>query len=746
MIVTIITTRGVIATMGVCYSKSSLGDFDTNTEGSELSTSNSKVLIYESPRWSAETGDKGKLGSLFYKRRQRRIVGTSDMFSARLESLLGGIQSFQMRRSHSHSHTHSHSPGEVTFASFVGTPFIRNLEIQGMDALARSYAASAAKAAARESFLLLQERDKSETVEVLSPMIKIQTPDRTRLGEEMILPDEEEEEEDEDDDDEEEFELGIRLDSPDEEIDVLEEEEDELSSSTSPNDQDDEFGSSELSDFTEQDIDLYKAGMHRAEQQKSFFDSCFPATGRWASVVNAARQSACLPRPQNSERIVTLQPRIEIVEVIEQPGTSDVEFEIRRETPQEMMERMQAACHNATEDARWSSDSIGDGHACVGCCGISHETSVSAGSKCRSVRSETGSSSDHQIQNHNQNQNPNLTDRGLAQRDLPSRPNPNPPSYEDAKDCASPLGKGLRIDIRNHNQNHNNHNQIVEDGRKGSIGRATSSCCASSMCSTSEEKHRQHQHKGSSSEHSEHGDPDVDAFFSFPSSPSAKALEEMGSGHIIEEMKSAKLLEELGMHHHHHHHPYDPDEEDLLGEEGLQGPRGRAESPRGGHSALSKGAFGSPFPVLGSSSGRKTRPILVDKKLKFFSLERVSTAILARKVVVNSDGAVVGGGGGGGSSSSDSYLDTSTSSSNPSRRRDPSHDWEDYSSDLFEIENMQPMKGFSGLELSCLPIKKTFGCTGTDVSECCSSEVNSAPPCGPSESSLSNIFLQKCSG
>ena len=719
--------------MGLCYSRAGwlATSTDTYTDCSELSTSNSKSLIYESPRWSAETGDKGKLGNLLYKRRRRRrFVGTPDLFSARLEGLLGGIHNFHMK----------HSPGDFAFASFVGSPFVRNLETQGMDALARSYAISAAKASARNAFLLLQERDKSEAVEVFSSMIKIQTPDQSsgdEVANEIIIvgdDDDKKDDDDDDDDDEDEEEVsgleinidvqeGVQLDSPEDgdEIEVLEQ--------NSPRSHGEASRSSEFTEFVlyDQDIDLgapYKAGMQRAEP-RSFFESCFPATGRWASVVNAAMHSACLSRSHSSPA------RHNCTEVSEPPALSEcLEFEIRHEyqSAREMLGTRHSlhrpdgsqnrhitfeggrfsgsetcsevghacvGCCGSRASGRYSdSETCSEaGHACVGCCGSKEDAiAASVTSRSRTVKSETGSSSDIIQLPHGKGAADQLTalspSTSHALQDIENKGEPGVNMYTPTH--------GLRVNTSTQRED---------------VGLSCTSMCSSSERVVPAEQLQQ----------LERVDSDLDAFFSFPSSPSAKILEERGSGHIIEETKSAKLMEDMGMRRI-------LDDELTEDEEEFEGPRSRAESPRGGN-ALSKGAFGSPFPVLGAS-GRKTRPV-VDKKLKLFSLDRANTAALAKKHGTNSDGVLT--------SSSDSYLDTS-SSSLQSRQRDAAHDWDDYSSDLFEIQDMQPMtlKAFSGVNLSCLPLKKSFGCSH----EACDgfSEVESASSYNSSEFASSRSF------
>lgn len=696
--------------MGVCYSKAGwLGTSTENyTDCSGLSTSNSKSLIYESPRWSADTGDKGKLATLFYKRR-RRNGGNPDLFTARLEGLLGGIHNLHMK----------HSPGDITFASFVGTPFVRNLETEGMDALARSYAISAAKASARNTFLLLQERDQSKTVEVYAPKIKIQTPDmksiEIEVANEIIIVDQDDDEgELHDDNDygngdiEEESELenveGVQLDfSEDDEIMILTEHD---SSSA----QGEDLSLSEFSSSAHEDIDLgalYKARMQKVEA-RSFFESCFPATGRWASVVNAARQSACLPRSHNTP---ARNKFTEGSETAAPPLHELLEFKIRHETPQEILSKLHltnepdyhrqliynvgrfsgsdrtcsdaghvcVGCCVSRASGRYSdSETCSEvGHACIGCCGSREDLAipVSIATPSQSAKSETCSSSVIQV------------------------------SLE-----------GIEDDVRE--QLFTVPMLTPTHGLRVSIPKRQEQAGPSNFCSTFE-----HPVMVEPSEQLDRVDSDLDAFFSFPTSPSAKDLEELGSGHIIEEMKSAKLEEEMGLRRFLHQPDYEAEEE-------LEGPRNRAESPRGGN-ALSKGAFGSPFPVLGAS-GRTTRHVF-DKRLKLFSLERANTAALAKKHATNANGVLT--------SSSDSHLETSPNSQ--LNRQWNTHELDENSSDLFEIQDMQPMPlraTTPGVNFSCLAAKKSLSCSSHAACGGSTDVGSSAPPCNSSEFKSSPSF------
>lgn len=162
---------------------------------------------------------------------------------------------------------------------------------------------------------------------------------------------------------------------------------------------------------------------------------------------------------------------------------------------------------------------------------------------------------------------------------------------------------------------------------------------------------------------------------------------------------------------------------DYEAEEELEGPRNRAESPRGGN-ALSKGAFGSPFPVLGAS-GRTTRHVF-DKRLKLFSLERANTAALAKKHATNANGVLT--------SSSDSHLETSPNSQ--LNRQWNTHELDENSSDLFEIQDMQPMPlraTTPGVNFSCLAAKKSLSCSSHAACGGSTDVGSSAPPCNSSQ-------------
>lgn len=658
--------------MGICTSKG--GEFemtdDSNTEGtsfqydsSDMSSIRLRALSFESPRSSAETGDKGQLSALFYKRRP--FVGNPDLFSAHLERIIGGFQNLPKRR----------SPGEISFSSFVSAPFIRALDMQGMDAIAKSYAASAAKAAARDTFMFLEENDNPMSPQVLSPLVRFHSPGKTRVdvtdknkGVEVGEENEDEIEEVKDEGDDE----HAWIESPVEDVETS----DELEAETP----DENSGSSDYMDVDDEGIDLgasYKAGMLRAAgvetEQRSLLDSCFPATGRWASVVNAARQSACLAKPQILEKKKEEQ-RVGTTET----EVSGPQCDIRQENSSEMFQRMPLPQRFETldEEIYSDSDTCSEGQACIGCCGRERDNGATEASHVRSVKSETGSTSE---------------------QNLGSRAPPNSIDVAGQRYAA-----GYESSSSEEAEGYHHGFQI-------NAPRDRADSCCTTMCSTSEKDHNPSQ----ISEQPVEPDPDPDAYFSFPSSPTAKFLEEMGSGHIIEEMKSAKLLEDMGFRRHFEH------------EDELEGPRTRAESPRGAN-ALSKGAFGSPFPVLGASE-RKSRPIL-DKKLKFFSLERACTAALAKKFM-HSDSLA---------STADRSMETS--SSNPDTRQDV-HDVDDSSSDLFEIDDMQAMsvKGLSGFDFNCLQLKKGFSYTVAPGGG--SPEAVPALACDPSEFLYVSAFL-----
>jgi hypothetical protein len=180
------------------------------------------------------------------------------------------------------------------------------------------------------------------------------------------------------------------------------------------------------------------------------------------------------------------------------------------------------------------------------------------------------------------------------------------------------------------------------------------------MCGNPTQYQPQHEEE----EEEEVPDNPDSSFFSFPSSPSSKLFEELGSGHIIEQMKSTKLMQEMACRK-----AVEEFQQEVGGFEGH--PRCHAESAAGAHSR--NVAFGSPFAVAAAATRScqveevemKTTTTMTtqeraaprscqleearittheraaaaahssfDKRLKFFSLERACNAAISKRFVV----------------------------------------------------------------------------------------------------------------
>jgi len=278
-----------------------------------------KALSFDSSRSSAEVGDMGRLGALLCKRRP--YAGNPDILSTHLTNILASIlrKSSPQQEYVSSCSKSSSSPAavDISFASYLNTPFIRS-SLQGagfepaaargrmqvedddrLQAIEKSYAESAAKAAARDTFLFLEKNDYSLRSFKTSSTSGKTFPDELHAlrsyGLDSCVPEEDEitlEEEEEEAEEEEE-----------QEKDENEDEADAAAAAAAPPPP--HPGALDLS---------FKAGMQQygqkviaeelaaaqgSEQKSTLFESCFPAatTGRrsWASVVNAAKQSAsCL--------------------------------------------------------------------------------------------------------------------------------------------------------------------------------------------------------------------------------------------------------------------------------------------------------------------------------------------------------------------------------------------------------------------------------------------------------------------
>ncbi len=429
------------------------------------------ALSFDSSRSSAEVGDMGKLGALFCKRRP--FVGSPDILSAHLTNLLSSLvrsSSSVMDQPQQELQLLANA-AEISFSSYLSKSFIRpqaaaaaaagfqqehasaagTRDAAALDAIAKSYAESAAKAAARDTLLFLKENDTLQGYALTSCCVPEELDDRKGLD-----PEEAEEEEKE----------------------------------------------KATSETTHQTVDLFRPGGLQYQQtekelavgdvvaaQRSLFEFCFPATStssRWASVVNAARQSACLaatfrPLQQQQQAGSSVQGDVVLEQKLEGKQQQ------KKKTLQDLVPPLQDA---AAYSSKLDQNLLGAADA--------------AGAKVM-CRSDDEDSRDHQ--------------RGC----LVSCPT----------SCCSCLQIG----------------SMPSPGKKCSENQCNSS---SSMCdSPSLEDHHHHQEGELEEEDddSAQDDPadlaDRDSFFSFPSSPSSKLFEEMGSGHIIEQMKFTKLMQEI---------------------------------------------------------------------------------------------------------------------------------------------------------------------------------------------------------
>jgi hypothetical protein len=407
----------------------------------------------------------GKLGALFCKRRP--FVGSPDILSTTLTNLLSSLlrsSSSVMDQPQQELRLLANA-AEISFSSYLSKSFIRpqaagfrqehasaagTRDAAALDAIAKSYAESAAKAAARDTLLFLKENDTLQGYALTSCCVPEELDDSKGL-----------------------------------EPEEAEEEEEKATSET-----------------THQTVDLFRPGGLQYQQtekelavgdvvaaQKSLFEFCFPATStssRWASVVNAARQSACLaatfrPLQQQLQAGSLVQGDVALEQKLE--GKQQQQ---KKKTLQDLIPPLQdAAAYNSKLDQNL----------------LGAADAARAEAMCRSDDEDS------------------RDQRGC----LVSCPT----------SCCSCLQIGSMPSPR----------------KKCSENQ----CSSSSMCdSPSLEDHHHHQ-EGELEEEEEddsaQDDPadlaDQDSFFSFPSSPSSKLFEEMGSGHIIEQMKFTKWMQEM---------------------------------------------------------------------------------------------------------------------------------------------------------------------------------------------------------
>ena len=571
--------------MGICFSKAGALQIknphhhnSTGTEADQTGSRNkSPVRSFESPRWSVETGDKGKLGALFYK---RWPFSTAAETSPVLENFIGGIQNFQVRQIP--QPLDSTLTATTSYASLAQDTFTFSREPDNVEddlsSIRKSKTSNrrSADGGASEEEIVPDKLDGVEEIKVLNV-----------VGDEILLVNRDE---------------NNALGNVNQEIDshgatCKAEAEPSLLKEVDKCNQ----------DYVDLNLSYKSAGMLEGpEQRSSMFEFCFPVSARWASVVNAARQSSCLSPEKSLFRTESTN---------DLPHSGELECNIDDGMQQQQQQQpRQLQSLRVLDDTRFSVSSgcsSSEGHVCLGCCGrarVGTMTSSTTASCSKSV---------HFLEETDQKAHQNLG----AQNSV---------SCEGRNDI---INKCLQVNI------------LPAWSRRENPNFCTAECSTS----------------GSNGEGIQ--DPsDGDTFFSFPNSPSAKNLEEMRLGNSMEDMKSTRMLEDIGLRQQQQQQQYGQLEID-------------DQSPRGGSTyTMMEGGFGSPFPVLGAS-GRRTCPIL-EKKLKFFSLERATAAAVARKI---------------------STLDVDKD--NPCQI-DGHRDVEDYGADLFEIEDVQPMKskGISGLD------------------------------------------------
>ncbi len=548
-----------------------------------------KTLSFDSSRSSAEVGEMGQLGSLFCKRRGRgqgrsSLVGnnSSDIQSAHLTNLLSSILCKT-------SSDETKSPAEISFASYLSTPFIRPQGFEqhaimmkqhdGLDAIAKSYAESAAKAAARDTFLFLNENDSSHNFQTSSG----NKPDELQ-----------------------ELQGGYALAScvPEEnDITLAEEEEEEEDEEQDETDVAAAETSSEDSDPGT--VDLFKPGMYYHEDelaqytdQTSLFEFCFPATtsnssSRWASVVNAARQSAaCLAatRPLQIPPTQTLKKKQGQGEVErEDEGGANLScvpgFELRAVVP---------TSYKADQDDGRGGGATSSSSAILGCAGscctsaeLLRESSQDQPNCCnaspppdilrnrrttisredcrttlelqRTPPRNSEEQKDGSSTTNSQNNDVKLQDvdsgnvaqkLGCSRQGADLARDHGVRSKEGEQDSSANVGEQLLPSSQSGEDSKNPHQGWLDCPtsclriRIISAGKECSDLCCSSS-STCGNLIQDCEARIEDEEEKEEQDPDPDSFFSFPSSPSSKLFEEVGSGHIIEQMKSTKLMQEM---------------------------------------------------------------------------------------------------------------------------------------------------------------------------------------------------------
>ncbi len=803
-------------------------------------TTTTTTLSFDSSRSSAEVGEMGKLGALLCKRRP--FVGNPDILSAHLTNLLN---SMLLQRTTAQE---TKSPAEISFASYLSTPFIRPQgtffqrqfynamegddddrdDVGGLNAIAKSYAESAAKAAARDTFLFLEKNDRS-------------------LQSFEITVEEEQEEEEEAEIQEEE---------------VKEEEEtSRVALSSSDDSHHHHPGTVDLfrphgmyyEQEEEEEEEIVEIAAAAAQHKSYSFQFSYPATttttsSRWASVVNAARQSsaAWLPRRPASAleaaaaaaALKTVEKRKKKKKIQRQEeagscgcgGGDEIEEEGKEKnaivlvcdlgggssssssssgttlgverghlvpaTSEEAEDQegeattssspilgcVAAACCSRTGELRKSSsetrstvaatpdisrdsrirgNSGSDPAILMHCCRskmICEESSTSLICEQPSMLLKTAGAISERRRSSSELATPKSENSG-SNSETPAEVTPledadsklgqkhlwgcKQVAEEDLEaadagergDCSGNVKEGCMQDSRSNKDPMNLGCSLTcaAGCLQIAVIATGKDCIDDPTCSSSSRvcgNPTQYQSQHEEEEEEEVPDNPDSSFFSFPSSPSSKLFEEVGSGHIIEQMKSTKLMQEMACRK--------AVEEFQRGVGGFEGHlRCHAESAAGAHSR--NVAFGSPFTAAAAAATRSCQVEEVemmttttmttqeraaprscqleearittheraaaavhssfDKRLKFFSLERACNAAISKRFVVLESTA--------------SAQDT-TCFSHP---RDGHHATSgcESSCESFHIDNNTQgvrMMSFTRKDFACLQMKK---CVGVNV-------------------------------
>ncbi|CAK9201283.1 unnamed protein product [Sphagnum troendelagicum] len=644
--------------MGVCASRTGKQE-DSKEGGSSQKNSFSgvdpcslgfKALSFDSPGSSAEVGDIGKLGTLLCRKRSCNVV-IGGFGKNHHEMLLHSCSSSSSRRRRRRSPLGSLVGELSSLTSYLqqSSPSLvrEQLDIHELEAIAKTYAESAAKAAAHDIFMFLKEND--QLLAAAPAAAAAPSP-----------------EEDEDVDSEQaeaaEVENGV--------VETV-----QSSSATAEENSHSQF---EQMDHPVLDLGRSASAIHDRE---SVLEGCSfeyvpaaAATTRssggssWASVVNAAGQSSsaaasCLAATTKPLRLPNVVPVSPAAAAVSCPRVSTVGL-----VSPEDRHHAAAATTDVVED-------LEESQGCLACFS---------------------------------------------------------------------LANGLRINLLTACSNSSSCQAAVR-----AAAAAAAACCRGSFSDGRTQEQRP-------------DDADADAFFSFPSSPASAAHHHH---HHFEEAILGSSARKLNSDQQQQVQCFDVELRSSSSIESSSSSSSRTEENLSARSAasnaaFSKGAFGSPFPVLWgggttnysswkaddlqSAAGGTTNKLRLQgfSQLEDQGRRACSTTTRAATLACNNSVA------------SDSIASTATtepdspqtSSSNEDLgirdvHDDDDDDGDDSSSDLFEIGNIQDgggsssslIMGFTGLDFPCLPIKKSFT-SAKEVSEISASSSGrflSAPLCDP---------------